>query len=323
VPVGRGLVATSATACGLAALAWGASWVVPEFLAILRRALGGEVGASPAAAAMEALGTVLRVTLPTAGAAAGGALAAGLLQTGGLFVPDAARPRGRRISPGSGLRRALSGFSVGWALLSLAVALSALGVAWARTRPFLPSIAGAPRLAPWQSGAVVAETIRRVGLPLLVVLAAAAGAEAALVRRRHLGALRMTRAEVERDHREDEGDPRLRAERRRRHGALASGGAPPGLALVVVNPTHLAVALTYPGRGDVPPRVAWMASGTRAAVLRRLARRAGIPVVQDVALARSLFQLGEAGEIIPDELHQAVAAVLARVYPLPEAEEEG
>jgi flagellar biosynthetic protein FlhB len=64
-----------------------------------------------------------------------------------------------------------------------------------------------------------------------------------------------------------------------------------------------------------------MASGTRAAVLRRLARRAGVPVVEDVPLARSLFRLAEAGEPIPDELHHAVAVVLARVAPLAHAGE--
>jgi flagellar biosynthesis protein FlhB len=321
VPVGRGLVATAATGAGLATAAWGLPSALADVAAQLRGALAAGEGRAAAAASLEALATVLRLGLPSALAAAAGALVAGLLQTRGLVAPDLARPQARRLAPGAGLRRAFSPLSAGRAALSLAAALAALAVTALALRGILPWLASYPRRTPGGAAAGIGAAARAVGLPLLAALATVAGAEAALVRHRHRRALRMTRAEVERDHREEEGDPRLRAERRRRHGALAAGPPSPPVAVVVVNPTHLAVALTHPPGGDLPPRVAWMASGTRAAVLRRRARRSGVPVVEDVPLARSLFRLAEAGEPIPDELHHAVAVVLARVAPLAHAGE--
>jgi type III secretion protein U len=122
----------------------------------------------------------------------------------------------------------------------------------------------------------------------------------------------MTRAEVERDLREDEGDPRQRGERRRLHASLAGG--PSRAACLVVNPTHVAVALAHRPGDDDPPVVVAKGSGRLATALRREARRLGIPVVPERELARALFRLTDPGEAIPEELYEAAAAVLAHVH---------
>ena len=85
---------------------------------------------------------------------------------------------------------------------------------------------------------------------------------------------------------------------------------------LVVNPTHVAVALQHAPASDDAPVVLAKALGDAAAVLRREARRLGVPVVRDVALARALFRLAEVGEEIPEELYQAAAAVLVHVHQL-------
>jgi type III secretion protein U len=141
-----------------------------------------------------------------------------------------------------------------------------------------------------------------------------------LVRRRFRGLLMMTPDEVERERREEEGDPRHKAERRRQHRALASAGPVSRAAVVVVNPTRLAVALGHRPEADEAPVVLAKGTGDDAARIRALARRAGVPIVRDVALARALYQLAEVGEEIPAELYQAAAVVLARVYGLAEGE---
>jgi flagellar biosynthesis protein FlhB len=149
------------------------------------------------------------------------------------------------------------------------------------------------------------------------VLAAAGAADLLLSRLRLARALRMTRAEVERDLREDEGDPRWRAERRRSHADPPPLGAPPRPVCVVVNPTRIAVALGHRRGSDEAPVVLAKRAGPAAASLRREARRSGLPVVRDAALARALWSLAEVGESIPEELYDAAAAVLASVYALP------
>jgi len=83
---------------------------------------------------------------------------------------------------------------------------------------------------------------------------------------------------------------------------------------VVVNPTHIAVAIRYDQGTMRAPRV--IAKGQRLLAERivRLARTAGVPVVQDIPLARTLYKLVDVGGEIPVALYKAVANVLAYVY---------
>jgi type III secretion protein U len=138
------------------------------------------------------------------------------------------------------------------------------------------------------------------------------GLDYVLAWRRHRKELMMTRDELKKEHRESEGDPRHRAQRRALHRALALGGPARGVqraTAVVVNPTHIAVALRYaPDECEAPYLVAKAREG-EAVVLRGEAQRRGIPVVRDVALARSLVNY-DVGEEIPEELYRAAAVVL-------------
>ena len=89
---------------------------------------------------------------------------------------------------------------------------------------------------------------------------------------------------------------------------------------VVVNPTHLAVALQY-DRGTMnAPTVVAKGAELMAAHIRRLAEEAGVPIMRDVPLARALYELELESEV-PEELYEAVAVVLRWVYQL--AEERG
>jgi type III secretion protein U len=124
----------------------------------------------------------------------------------------------------------------------------------------------------------------------------------------------MTREEVRRESRETEGDPQHRGERRRLHRALLEAGPVSRATVVVVNPTHVAVALLHRRGLDEPPRLLAKGTGESAARIRSAARRAGVPIVRDVPLARALYRLAEAGEEIPPELYDAAAGVLLHVY---------
>jgi flagellar biosynthetic protein FlhB len=88
-----------------------------------------------------------------------------------------------------------------------------------------------------------------------------------------------------------------------------------GADVVLLNPTHIAVALKYePGKSA--PRVVAMGSDHLAARIREKATASGVPMVQDVALARALHASCEVGQEIPTELYGAVAKVLAFVMSL-------
>ncbi|MFL5302434.1 MAG: EscU/YscU/HrcU family type III secretion system export apparatus switch protein, partial [Anaeromyxobacteraceae bacterium] len=159
-----------------------------------------------------------------------------------------------------------------------------------------------------------AASAARVAVGVGVALAAIGVADLLLARRTLLQRQRMTREEVARERREEDGDPRVVAERRRVHRALASAAPLRRATCVVVNPTHVAVALEHRSGVDDAPQVLAKGVGDAAARLRAAARRAGIPIVEDVALARALYRLADVGDAIPEELYDAVAAVLVHLH---------
>jgi len=144
---------------------------------------------------------------------------------------------------------------------------------------------------------------------LLVVLALG---DYMLARRRHLQDLRMSHEEVKQEHKSAEGDPHHKAKRKAMHRQMASGGAARGVqkaSVVVVNPTHIAVALRYDEAECDAPYIVAKAREEEALKIRKHAYSLGIPVVKDIPLARTLVHY-DVGEEVPEELYQAAAAVL-------------
>jgi type III secretion protein U len=249
-------------------------------------------------------------------AATAGAVAAGLLQTRGLFAAGALAPRAERLDPAKNLANLFSAAQVTTVLVGLSKALAALAVGATALPGAARALAELPRLPAEALLPVLPRLLAPLLLRLLPLLAMFAAADLLLARARHRRALRMTRAEVEREHREDEGDPRHKAERRRQHRALLEIVPVARATCIVVNPTHVAVALFHDPGGEAAPLVVAKGAGAEASAIRSAARRAGVPIVRDVALARALWRLAGLGEEIPEELYEAAAAVLVHVHGL-------
>jgi len=129
--------------------------------------------------------------------------------------------------------------------------------------------------------------------------------------------LRMSKQDLRDEFREMEGSPQVRARirglrrqmRRRQLKADVSRAS-----VVVTNPTHYAVALSFNFETMEPPRVLAKGRDLLAAQIREEARWAGVPIVENPPLARSLYRQVEPGQAIPYELYAAVAAILAWLY---------
>ena len=318
IALGRELPAAAALASGLAVLFALGPWCVAQLGRALQASLMA-AGTAPAPA-FAASGAALLLAHVAAPFLLVPALAAGCvasLQSGLLVSLAPLQPRAERLDPFKGLRRLASPAALVRVVLGLAKAAVAVGLFVGWLAGHGRTLGGLPRL-----GAVALWRSTQLG-PLCVRLALAALAfgalDLALARRRHRRALMMTRDEVRREAREDEGDPQLRAERRRLQRAVLDAGPVSRATVVVVNPTHVAVALAHSRGRDEAPRVLAKGTGTSAARIRSAARRAGVPIVRDIQLARALFRLAEVGEEIPVELFDAAAAVLVHVYGLDEA----
>jgi flagellar biosynthesis protein FlhB len=152
---------------------------------------------------------------------------------------------------------------------------------------------------------------------ILAALGLLAGLDLALTRYRYYQRMKMTKEEAKRDYRDEEGDPMIRSRRRRRHRELAKGHARvevPRADALVVNPTHVAVAIRYRPGEDAAPRVTAKGKGRLADIMRELAREHGIPIIEDIPLARLLYRRVKVGRTVPAETYRAVAAILAFVY---------
>ncbi|MDQ4504128.1 EscU/YscU/HrcU family type III secretion system export apparatus switch protein [Sinomonas sp. ASV322] len=145
-----------------------------------------------------------------------------------------------------------------------------------------------------------------------------AGADVFVVLRRNRAKTRMTKRELKDESKSSDGDPLIRAQRRSRQLAMSRNrmiAAIAGADVVLVNPTHVAVALAYePGKSA--PRIVAKGAGVVAARIREEAEAKRVPMVQDVPLARALHAACELGQEIPVEFYTAVAGVLAFVMAL-------
>jgi len=166
-------------------------------------------------------------------------------------------------------------------------------------------------------------TLLRNGLLLLcVVLALFALVDVPLQHQLLLRRLRMSVQELKQEFKEVEGSAEVKSRRRGLMRELAGRrmlAAVPKADLVVMNPTHYAVALKYDERRGGAPRVTAKGADLLALRIRDLARQSKVPVLQAPPLARALYVHCELDEEIPQRLFAAVAQVLAWVYALRDA----
>jgi flagellar biosynthesis protein FlhB len=160
------------------------------------------------------------------------------------------------------------------------------------------------------------DQIQGFARPLLVVLACFAALDVFLVRFQHTKSLRMSRQQVRQEHRQTDGDPvvkgrlrRLRQLRSRRRMMAQVKTA----AVVITNPTHYAIALSYDNTGA--PKVVAKGIEFLAARIREEAEAHRVPIVANPPLARALYQVDLDREI-PAEHYRAVAEVIAFVWKL-------
>jgi flagellar biosynthetic protein FlhB len=272
----------------------------------------------PGMAARAALSCAALAILPVAGVAAIASSLAVLGQTGLLVRPAALRPDFGRIGPGAGMRRLFGGASLaeaGRAVVKFAMVGAASWQVLAATR------LGADIWFTATPGVWLGET-RRLALHLVVVVLAGQSVLAVLdVLRARLAmarTLRMSRHEVREEHREHDGDPRIKARIRRlrlQRARRRMMAAVPSATVVVTNPTHYAVALAYQRGSAGAPRVVAKGVDAMAERIREVARLARVPLIANAPLARALWRI-ELDEEVPAELFQAVAEVIAAVWRL-------
>ena len=159
--------------------------------------------------------------------------------------------------------------------------------------------------------------------PLVAVLimftcaaAALAIADLVLARKKWNRSLRMSKQDIKTEMKEADGNPQVKARLRalaQRHARRRMISAVPRATLVIANPTHFAIALRYVGGESGAPLVLAKGTDDLALRIRAVAERNNIPVVENKALARSLFDVAEIDRMIPAPFYRAVAEIIRYV----------
>ncbi len=257
-------------------------------------------------------GAALAAIVPCVCAAALGSIAASIGQVGFQVAMKPVVPNMKAIDPASGTKRIFSLKTLIDLLKMVVKAVIVFAAMWFTIKWLFPLIVGSlyqplPELSLMFWGMIV--KLLFVATALFVLTGAA---DVKLQSFLFLRKMKMSKDEVKREHKQQEGDPRIKSERRRLAREFATEAPPQrvGLAnLMLVNPTHYAVALRYAPDEHPLPRVIAKGMDEHAAVLRREAREAGVPIIGNPPVARALYKTG-IDEPIPEELFETVAAIL-------------
>src|SRR3954447_1093323 len=283
----------------------------------------GAVATTPQPAAIsalmgQALTAFLTTLLPTALGLMAVGTAASAAQGGIVVSGKAVKPDLKKLNPLPGLKRMFGGQGL-WEAEKALVKTAALTVVVVVTSGRAKELVSSSGALPLSS---IADTfadsavllMRTVAITGLVI----ALADYMVVRFRTMKKLRMSKYEIQQEHKQSEGDPHVKAQRRSAMLAMSRNRMMSDVQeadVLLVNPTHVAVALKYEAEKGAP-RVVAKGADEIAGKLREVAAEARVPLVQDIPLARALHASCDIGQEVPAQLFTAVARVLAFVMHL-------
>lgn len=241
------------------------------------------------------------------------------IQTGFGFTGKGLTPDISKLDPIAGAKRLISIKSVAELFKSIlkitVLSYAVYGVVrseW-HTIPFLMDMDVMSTMA------YMGKVCFRIMAKTVWVLAVIAALDYIFQRWTYEKSLRMSREEIKEEMKELEGDPFVKARIKSIQREMARKrmmAEVPKSDVVVTNPTHIAVALKYEKDKGGAPTVVAKGAGAIAEKIKELAKKHGVPVVENKPLARALFKIVEIGKEIPVDMYKAVAEVLAYVYRL-------
>ncbi len=246
-------------------------------------------------------------------------IAANLIQVGFLFTLEPLSPKLGKFNPITGMKKFVSLRSLMELIKSMLKILYIGTIAWLVLRGELESLPSLIHMGVGEIigfiGMVSLKVMFYVSLAMLVL----AAIDLTYQRWQHNKDLMMTKQEVKDEHKQSEGDPKVKGRIRQVQREMAARrmmAAVPEADVVITNPTHLAIAIRYNAEEMFAPQIVAKGAGLVAERIKTIATQNDVPVVENKPLARTLFKSTEVNDFVPAELYRAVAEVLAYVYKL-------
>ena len=245
------------------------------------------------------------------------ALLTGFAQVGGIFSTDPLTPKFERLNPIEGLKNMFKAVTFIELLKNMAKIAAVFYLAYITIFKSLGKVMHTMQnddmyWSAKMTGGLIFDFILKVGIVfvLLSVL------DYAIQRWNFMKNMRMTKEEVKREYKQDEGDPAIKGERRRIHREMVFGDVKQAVKksdVVITNPIHVACVLEYKKEEMGTPILTMKGQERIAQMIVQIAQEEGIPVIRNIPLAWALLPL-EIDDEIPEDLYDTVAEVLAMVY---------
>jgi flagellar biosynthetic protein FlhB len=243
-------------------------------------------------------------------------VAANVVQTGFLWSPEKLKPDFSKLSFQQGLKRMFGLDGLVQFAKSLFKILIVGLVCWFVLRPKADQLQAMIGLEPASILPASAALMKALVFAVAAALGVGAGLDWLWQRHRFMQKMRMSREEVKEDYKQSEGDPHIKAklkQMRIERSKRRMMQAVPDATVVVMNPTHYAVALKYDASETPAPLCVAKGLDSLALKIRAVAEENNVPVVEDPPLARALYATVEVDQAIPAQHYQAVAKVIGFV----------
>ena len=246
-----------------------------------------------------------------------------LVQTGPIFSFHPIKPDFTKLNPATGFKRIFSMRTLFEAAKSC-IKLTILSVVvYFLLRDLIPGLVGLPGAEAKAYLRVLVGLCAALLVKLVFTHLVIALVDLGFVRWEFAKRMRMSKRDVKDEHKNREGDPRIRSRIRelrqemlKRSKAVAKV---PEADVLITNPTHLAVALSYSHGSSGAPQVVAKGAGDLARQMREMAARHQIPVVQNKPLARTLFREVDFDGYVPEKLYPQIAKIMVWVYAMRDA----
>lgn len=235
------------------------------------------------------------------------------------ITPDTIKPKFSKMNPISGFKKFFSVSS----LVELVKSLAKLGLIGYIVYSYLQDkwqyLFGLYHMSLMEVIQMLADIVTDMGIRIAAVYMIIALLDYIYQKVKFSHDMRMTKQEVKEEYKQSEGDPQIKGKIRQKMREVSQRRmmqALPQADVVITNPTHYAVAIKYDPKVADAPLVIAKGEDYLAQKIKQIAKDNNVEIVENKPLARMLYANVEVGEMVPPELYQAVAEVLAFVYHL-------